>query len=462
MRRMEETMRSTLWLVFVWVLAGFTAGSAPAAPPPDAEMQAKQAKEAGLKPGDVLGKDNWELAKDLLPPEILRHYKDGEYVNKIVDWPLGTYRWAPQFKAASAANADRYTVSAEGTIIEKSTGVQPPFIYGLPFPQIDPKDPNSGVKVLWNFEYQYFNEGNSHNLTLLSWVNAGHVDREAVQDVYFLYYDGQEAPYRLANPNNFSQQFVAIATSPADLNGTASLTWRYRDTTKRDSDWVYVPALRRVRQVSPANRSDGFLGSDMSQDDGPFFDGKPEDFTWKLVGEAEMLRLVDPKSLTGQSIQTWLPSGGWRSVFPDVPVVGFQDSNWKGLAWAPVQAALARRPCWVVEGVPKDKYYLFGRLQLYFDKETYQGGWNRKFGWTGELLNTLQVTAYQKAELNRPDGTKEWIWGSNFAFQCAENVKMNRATLGGLLPKGKDVANDRRVSYDPSFFDYNALQRFGK
>ncbi|NJR44255.1 hypothetical protein HC761_02160 [bacterium] len=36
-----------------------------------------------------------------------------------------------------------------------------------------------------------------------------------------------------------------------------------------------MPALRRVRAVSPANRSDGFLGSDMSQDDGPFFDGKP-------------------------------------------------------------------------------------------------------------------------------------------------------------------------------------------
>ena len=50
----------------------------------------------------------------------------------------------------------------------------------------------------------------------------------------------------------------------------------------------------RVRAVSPANRSDGFLGSDMSQDDGPFFDGKPEDFEWKLVGKRDGLRIVDP------------------------------------------------------------------------------------------------------------------------------------------------------------------------
>ena len=39
---------------------------------------------------------------------------------------------------------------------------------------------------------------------------------------------------------------------------------------------------------------------------------------------------------------------------------------------------------------------------------------------------------------------------------------MNRATLGGLLPKGKDVPNDRRVHYEPSFFDSATLQRFGK
>src|SRR5262249_430371 len=79
---------------------------------------------------------------------------------------------------------------------------------------------------------------------------------------------------------------------------------------KRDSNWVYVPALRRVRAVSPANRSDGFLGSDMSQDDGPFFDGKPADFTWKLIGQKDMLRIVDPLSLQGKTVSVWLPGGG--------------------------------------------------------------------------------------------------------------------------------------------------------
>ncbi|MFQ5665626.1 MAG: DUF1329 domain-containing protein [Candidatus Binatia bacterium] len=433
-----------------------------AAPTPNEEMLAKRAQEAGLRPGDVLSKDNWQLAQGLLPPEILQHYKDGEYANKIMDWPAGIYKWDPQFRAASEANEGRYTLNHEGTVVDKSTMKQPPLIYGFPFPHIDPADQNAGIKILWNYTYQNWAEGSTHNVTQLVWINPGGIDRESVQDVRFLYYDGQGEGYRLPNPNNFSQQFIAVTNSPADLNGTAALTWRYRDSVKRDSNWVYVPALRRVRAVSPANRSDGFLGSDMSQDDGPFFDGKPEDFTWKLVRQTQALRFVDPNGFEGKPNQVWIPGGGWHSVWPDMPVLGYQDPTWKGVAWAPLPAALALRPMWVIEGTPKDKYYLYGKIQLYIDKETFQGAWNRKFGWTGELLNTLQTARGQHAALKRPDGTVEWQLSSTFAFQCAENIKMHRATVAGLLPRGKNVPNDRRIHYDPKFFDATTLQRFGK
>ena len=62
----------------------------------------------------------------------------------------------------------------------------------------------------------------------------------------------------------------------------------------------------------------------------------------------------------------------------------------------------------------------------------------------------------------RPDGREDWLWASNMGYQVAENVKMNRATVSGLRGQGKDPANDRRVSFDPAFFDFNTLQRFGK
>jgi hypothetical protein len=438
--------------------------SSSSAPPPDKEMLAKRAAETGLKPGDVLNKDNWQLAEGLLPPEILKHYETGEYVNRIIDWPNGRTKRDPEFLEATEHNRGRFTVDEHGTIIDKATGKQPPYILGFPFPDIDPKDPKAGTMILWNNFYEGYYLGNIHSVTELNWVNPNGLDRRTIQDVNFAYYDGQAERYRLPNPNNYISQFLTTAVTPTDLNGTTSLTWRYRDADKRDSDWAFVPALRRVRAVSPANRSDGFLGSDMSQDDGPFFDGKVEDFTWKLVGETDQLRLVDPLSFEGKSDIRWLPGGGWRAKWPDgLKAIGYLDSNWHGVGWAPIAGGLAKRRFWVVEGVPKDKYYLYGKIQLYIDKETYQGAWNRKFSWNGELLNTLQIMVFDYHKYTRPDGISEYVQGSNMSFQCAENIKANRATIAGIQPPSiKDPPSDRKVPFEPVFFDFTTLQRFGK
>jgi len=56
-----------------------------------------------------------------------------------------------------------------------------------------------------------------------------------------------------------------------------------------------------------------------------------------------------------------LPGGGWRTNWPDLKFLGDMDPQWKGVAWAPVTAALAKRRVWVIEGKPKDRYYLYGR-----------------------------------------------------------------------------------------------------
>ena len=449
-----------LCCILVWVAA---ATAACAQEPAAAGDSAKSAAAGQLKAGDVLGPNNWQLAEGLLPPEILKHYKNGEYVNKISDWPIGIFKWEKEFLEATEKNSGQLDVDARGTIVEKGSGKQPPFIVGYPFPVIDPSDPKVAIKIFWNYIYNLWVNGSIHAQVQLNWVNPTGLDRRTTQDVNFMFYDGQLERYRPPNPQNYSMQFLTTAMTPTDLYGTTSLTWRYRDSDKRDSNWVYVPALRRVRAVSPANRSDGFLGSDMSQDDGPFFDGKPEDFNWKFVGEREQYRLIDPLSLEGTSSAKWLPGGGWRAQWPPgMKTLGYEDPAWKGYGWAPISFGLAKRKFWVIEATPKDKYYLYGRIELYIDKETYQGAWNRKFAWSGELLNTLQVAAFQNHKRTRPDGIVDYVTGSNMAYQCAENIKMNRATTAGTLAPLNDPASDVRVPFEPSFFDVNTLQRFGK
>jgi hypothetical protein len=414
---------------------------------------------ADLAPGTTLDQSNADEAANLLPPEILAHYKKGEYKNQIVEFPDSVFQWDDGHAEATEWNRQHLTIGPTKEPVDKDTGKRPDYITGTPFPDIRQDDPDAGIKVLWNFNYTVYNGGNSRNVTDLDWLSPTGLDRSAGQDVVFLYYDGQPKKYLPpSNPQNLQLQFLALTLGPADLQGTAALSWRFKDPGKRDANWAYVPALRRVRSVSPTNRSDGFLGSDMSQDDGPFFDGKPEDFNWKLVGQRDALRITDADSIAGKIVRRELPGGGWRTTFANNDkVAGFQVKDWKGIAWAPVVAALTKRKVWVIEGTPKDQYYLYGKIELWFDSYTWEGAWNRKFSWKGELMNTLQVAG----PATYPYNDKERWWGSTFGYQCAENVKANRATLAGLVPSG-DVANDRRMPPAPSFFDYQTLNRFGK
>ena len=81
---MANLMRSVLALALV----GLT--TAPFAAPANAD---------GLKPGDVLDKSTAAQAEGMMPPEILQHYKEGKFQNKVVDWPSGVFRTASTVSA---------------------------------------------------------------------------------------------------------------------------------------------------------------------------------------------------------------------------------------------------------------------------------------------------------------------------------------------------------------------------
>jgi len=414
----------------------------------------------GLKVGDVLDASNAAMAKDLLPPEILKHFEKGEYRNRIVSYPLGA-RWEKSFLESTEKNAGQLDVDARGTIVEKGSNKQPAYVYGIPFPLIDSNDPKAGIKIVWNQFLAYWYGGSSFNRTLVSMLNRKGLDREIVANGWFHFYDGQTPKYRPQNPTNLQSQFLGVVTKPADLQGTASLTWRYRDPDKRDSVWAFVPALRRVRAVSPSNRSDGYLGSDISGDDGFFFDGKPEDFEFKLIGKKEGLRMVDPEALSGPVKIEALPTGGWSTLTDrNPPTVGYRLPGWTGVPWAPTDAALAKRTFWIVEAVPKDKYYLYGKIELWIDAETWDGAWNRKFTWNGELVHNYQ----SMARVNHQAGTgddAEWLPAGTQVWACAENIKMERATLGGMRADPQ-APYHRRMAVDANVFDSTSLTKFGK
>src|SRR5262249_971579 len=117
-----------------------------------------------------------------------------------------------------------------------------------------------------------------------------------------------------------------------------------------------------------------------------------------------------------------------------------------------------KRKFWIIEGVPKDQYYLYGKIQLWIDDQSWQGAWNRKFSWRGDLLNVYETLGFATAPFN----DKERWWGSTMGYQGSENIKADRATISGQHGPGEDPADDRRVPLNEGLFDYQTLNRVGK
>lgn len=64
---------------------------------------------------------------------------------------------------------------------------------------------------------------------------------------------------------NDGDKGLTVFDEPADVKGTALLTFTHK--TADDDQWLYLPALTRVKRISSANKSGSFMGSEFAYED---------------------------------------------------------------------------------------------------------------------------------------------------------------------------------------------------
>ncbi|HIP51078.1 MAG TPA: outer membrane lipoprotein-sorting protein [Campylobacterales bacterium] len=74
--------------------------------------------------------------------------------------------------------------------------------------------------------------------------------------------------------------------SPADVKNTAFLTYDYDDGAKDDDQWLYLPALKKVKRIPSADKSSSFMGSDFSYFD--MTDRDLNDYDFKILKETKV------------------------------------------------------------------------------------------------------------------------------------------------------------------------------
>src|SRR5262245_39672372 len=248
---------------------------------------------SGDEPAVRIDKNNVESYKAVLPQPVYDRVRAGDYVLPLVPVDAQRFRanYTDRFWKASAANQGKYGIDPEtGGLTESATGKIPQRFFGLPFPEVKASDPQAGAKIVHNYRARRMQmDGDFHTFELNDVTQTGEVLRTVKILLSQRYYIGTTAPPPDAVPDNTESRQLGAALAPKDLEGVGVLTWRFNDWTTWDQVWAYLPTIRRVRRVRSSIRGDRVPGFEVQGDDADCYDNKTSYFTWKLVGESEVI-----------------------------------------------------------------------------------------------------------------------------------------------------------------------------
>ncbi|MET0085687.1 MAG: outer membrane lipoprotein-sorting protein [Sedimenticola sp.] len=87
--------------------------------------------------------------------------------------------------------------------------------------------------------------------------------------------------------DNDGDKGLTIFDKPRDVKGTAFLSFSH--PVAADEQWLYLPALKRVKRIASRNKSGPFMGSEFAYEDLTSFE--VEKYTYKYLADEQLNRL---------------------------------------------------------------------------------------------------------------------------------------------------------------------------
>lgn len=99
--------------------------------------------------------------------------------------------------------------------------------------------------------------------------DTGWGDQQATLEMVLKNRFGQESRRKNRNKTlevkGDGDKTLIVFDSPRDIKGTAFLSFTH--SLKSDEQWIFLPALKRVKRISSSNKSGPFLGSEFAYED---------------------------------------------------------------------------------------------------------------------------------------------------------------------------------------------------
>ena len=112
------------------------------------------------------------------------------------------------------------------------------------------------------------------------------------------------------------EKSLSLFESPRDVKGTAFLTFAHK--TGPDDQWLYLPALKRVKRISSSNKSGSFMGSEFAYED--IVSNEVEKYTYRYIKDVPCNGLtcfeyerfpIDPNSGYTRQV-VWMDTNEYR------------------------------------------------------------------------------------------------------------------------------------------------------
>lgn len=339
-------------------------------------------KVEGITPGMVVNKSNVEAAKSVLAPALYNVIKKGEYAIEVQE--TTDFAENPKFIEDTKRNSDKVSLNPDGTLKG--------FLNGRPFPQPpDPKDPNAGLKLAWNFQYGrvwgdlgciqpwYWNFRN---------YDSGKVDRTIVWDKFCLMRISGRAvdeptPELDPNPSQLYRAMYGRISEPVDIKDTQLLIHKYKDDKKLVDGYLYLGFQRRVRRLATGQINDSFLGSDIMLEDFEGYNGKITDMKWTYKGTQTMLLPWYDRSKAKDLGKQYTYKEADGSTFAYTSTTG-QGGCYPDVPWQ-------LRKAYVIEAKPTNPDHPIGKRVFYMDAQTNEMGVIEIFDRKGDLWKLFLI-----------------------------------------------------------------------
>lgn len=175
---------------------------------------------------------------------------------------------------------------------------------------------------------------------------------------------------RIRNIHQFYKDYgkvekkILFFKSPADVKNTSFMNWSYDDANKDDDQWLYLPALKKVKRISSSSKDNEFMGSDFTYAD-----------MEKRHPDEDVHKLLKSENLNGED-------------------------------------------CWVVEAVPVDDDDMYSKKVAWISKSKLLPMKMDYYDEDGELLKTLTINKIQKVG-------KYWVITDETMHNIQKNHKTN-------------------------------------